>query len=240
MTKKLVSITFIVLAALIIVSCSDVRRNPGRVYMPDMGYSRALETYAKLDSSKFTNNLADLGEGKIYYTAFPVTGTMARGDELPFPLAMDKPGDTTNYVAAKQVQNPLPALDAAQLKDAERLYLVNCAICHGPKLDGNGPLWKDGNGPFTSAPKNLMTLDMPDGQMFYSVTYGKNMMGSYASQITDKQRWMIIHYIKAQQSAKSASAKPAASDSTATKGTDNAMAKGTGTKAKTDSTTKAK
>ena len=227
MTKKFISIAFIFLTALIIVSCSDVRRNPGRVYMPDMGYSRALETYAKLDSSKFTNNPADIGEGKIYYTSYPVAGTMARGDESPFPYAMDKTGDSTNYVASKQVQNPLPALDAGQMKEAERLYLVNCAICHGSKLDGNGPLWKDGSGPFTSAPKNLMTLDMPEGQMFYSVTYGKNMMGSYASQITDKQRWMVIHYIKAQQATKSASAKPAASDSS-------------GAKAKTDSTAKAK
>src|SRR5215470_16254189 len=135
MTKKFISIAFVFLTALIIVSCSDVRRNPGRVYMPDMSYSRALETYAKLDSLKFTNNLADLGEGKIYYTANPVAGTMARGDELPFPYAMDKIGDTTNYVASKQVQNPLPALDAGQAKEAERLYLVNCGICHGAKLD---------------------------------------------------------------------------------------------------------
>jgi len=225
--KKFVSITIIFLTALIIISCNDVRRNSGRVYMPDMAYSRALETYAKLDSAKFTNNPAEKGEGKIYYTAYPVAGAMARGDELPFAYAIDKPGDTTNYIASKQVINPLPALDAGQMKEAERLYLVNCAICHGPKLDGNGPLWKDGSGPFTSAPKNLMTLDMPEGQMFYSITYGKNMMGSYASQITDRQRWMVIHYIKAQQSTKNASAKPAASDST-------------GAKAKTDSTAKAK
>jgi len=227
MMKKFVSITIIFLTALIIISCNDVRRNSGRVYMPDMAYSRALETYAKLDSAKFTNNPAEKGEGKIYYTAYPVAGAMARGDELPFAYAIDKPGDTTNYIASKQVTNPLPALDAGQMKEAERLYLVNCAICHGPKLDGNGPLWKDGSGPFTSAPKNLMTLDMPEGQMFYSITYGKNMMGSYASQITDRQRWMVIHYIKAQQSTKNASAKPAASDST-------------GAKAKTDSTAKAK
>ena len=95
-----------------------------------------------------------------------------------FAYAMDKAGDTTNYVASRQAQNPLPALDAGQMKEAERLYLVNCGVCHGSKLDGNGPLWKDGSGPFTSAPKNLMTLDMPEGQMFYSITYGKNMMGS--------------------------------------------------------------
>jgi mono/diheme cytochrome c family protein len=231
MMKKFFGIVFIFSVVLIITACSDVRHKTGRVYMPDMAYSRALETYAKPDSSRFTNNPAEAGEGKIYYTAYPVAGTMARGDEMPFPYEMDKPGDTVNYIASKQVQNPVPALSGVQLKEAERLYLVNCAICHGPKLDGNGPLYKDGTGPFPSAPKNLVgdpvVSKMPDGQMFYSITYGKNAMGSYASQITTKQRWRIIHYIKTQQAAKTASATPAATDST-------------GTKAKADSTVKAK
>ena len=215
--KKFFVIAIIFCGGLIFTACSDVRRSPGVVYMPDMGYSVAVETYAKLDSSKFTNNPSEVGEGKIYYTADPVAGTMARGDELPFPYAMDKPGDSTNYVASRQVQNPVPALTPVEMKEAERLYLVNCAICHGAKLDGNGPLWKDGSGPFPSAPRNLITYVLPEGQMFYSMTYGKNAMGSYASQITTKQRWMIIHYVKSQQAAKAATAKPAATDSTATK-----------------------
>lgn len=217
MMKKLLEIVFIFLVGLIITGCSDVRRKPGAVYMPDMGYSRALETYAKPDSSKFTNNPAQIGEGKIYYTAYPVAGTVARGDELPFAYEMDKPGDSANYVASKQVQNPLPALTTVQLKEAERLYLVNCAICHGTKLDGQGPLFA--SGAYPAAPRALatdpLTLSMPDGQMFYSVTYGKNMMGSYASQITTRQRWMIIHYIRTKQAKKSSAS--AASDSTATK-----------------------
>ena len=229
--KKFFWIAGIFSLVLSITACSDVRRNPGRVYMPDMAYSRAYETYAKPDSSKFTANLAELGEGKIYYTARPVAGAMARGDEIPFPYEMDKPGDTVNYTASKQVQNPEPPLDAVQMKEAERLYLVNCGICHGPKLDGNGPLYKDGTGPFLSKPAALVGdakyEAMPDGQMFYSVTYGKNAMGSYASQITARQRWMIIHYIKTQQTAKTATAKNAVTDST-------------GAKAKTDSTGKAK
>jgi len=210
--RKIFGIVFIFLVLEIITSCGDVRRNPGRVYMPDMMYSRALETYAKPDSTRFTTDLSELGEGKIYYTADPVAGTMARGDEMPFPYAMDKPGDTTNYVASRQFQNPLPALTDPEMKEAERLYLVNCGICHGMKLDGNGPLYKDGNGPFASKPATLVGdpryESMPEGQMFYSITYGKNAMGSYASQISSKQRWMIIHYIKAQQAAKVANAKP--------------------------------
>ena len=37
--------------------------------------------------------------------------------------------------------------------------------------------------------------------MFYSVTYGKNKMGSYASQLSTAQRWMVIAYIKSKQAA---------------------------------------
>ena len=47
---------------------------------------------------------------------------------------------------------------------------------------------------------------MPEGQMFYSVTYGKNKMGSYASQLDTKQRWMVIAYIKSKQAAGKATA----------------------------------
>jgi mono/diheme cytochrome c family protein len=231
--KNFFAITSIFCVGLLMAACSDVRRSPGAVYMPDMGYSVALETYAKLDSTKYTSNPADLGEGKVFYNADPVPGTMARGDELPFPYQMDKPGDSTNYVASKQVQSPVPSLTPLELQEAQRLYLVNCAICHGPKLDGNGPLYKDGSGPFPAAPKNFVgdpaMISKPEGQMFYSVTYGKNMMGSYASQITSKQRWMIIHYIKSQQAAKAAAAKLPAMDSTAAK-----------TKTRTDSTAKAR
>jgi len=141
-----------------------------------------------------------------------VKGTIKRGITFPFPLAKDKDGDSTNYVASKQVVNPLPSLDPVQLKEAERLYLVNCGICHGTKLDGEGPLYNGGKGPFAAAPKNLMTLVMPEGQMFYSMTYGKGQMGSYASQLSTTQRWMVIDYIK---SKKAAAAAPAAGTTTA-------------------------
>ena len=40
-------------------------------------------------------------------------------------------------------------------------------------------------------------VEMPVGTMFHSVTYGKENMGSYASQLTRKQRWMVIQYVKA-------------------------------------------
>jgi mono/diheme cytochrome c family protein len=129
--------------------------------------------------------------------------------DMPFPLAMDKVGDTANYFASKLVPNPIDTLSAKELTEAERLYLINCGICHGTKLDGNGPLYKGGDGPYPVKPATLVGdaryESMPDGQMFYSVAYGKNQMGSYASQLSKHQRWMVIKYIKIKQAASKAS-----------------------------------
>ena len=215
--KKLSIISFFAFGILL-VSCSDIRREPGAVYMPDMAYSRAYETYAERDSTRFTKD-SDMAGDKIFYDNMPVVGTIARGEEMPFPLAKDVPGDTTNYTAARLVTNPLPPLDSADMQEAGRLFLVNCAICHGPKLDGNGPLYKDGNGPYPAKPANFVgdprILAMPEGQMYYSIMYGRNLMGSYASQLSRKQRWMIIHYIKSKQAEATGGSAAPAKDSTA-------------------------
>jgi mono/diheme cytochrome c family protein len=211
--KKL-SIISVLVMAVIVWSCSDVRRSPGKVYMPDMAYSRAYETYAPIDT---------LAKQGIHYNRLPVKGTIKRGELLPFPLGADKPGADTNYKQSVSVTNPLPALDAVQMKEAERLYLVNCGICHGTALDGNGPLYNGGNGPFSAAPANLAGnakyTSMPEGQMMYSVTYGKGQMGSYASQLSTTQRWMIIHYVKSKQGGgkPAAEAAPAADSAAAAK-----------------------
>src|ERR1044071_6941072 len=100
-------IIVLIISAFIIAGCSDIRREPGRVYMPDMGYSRAYETYA---------DHSNLDTAGIFFNNMPVAGTIARGEELPFPLAKDAPGDSTNYVASKQITNPL-TFDSAHLQE---------------------------------------------------------------------------------------------------------------------------
>jgi len=186
------------------IGCSDVRRDPGSVYMPDMNYSRAYETYASTEA---------LTKAGVYYDATPVAGTIAKGEAAPYPYKNDSAG----YAMSASVKNPLDAA-TVDMKEAERLYLVNCGICHGKKLDGNGPLWNDGNGPYPSKPATLVGdakyEAMTEGTMFHSLTYGKNAMGSYASQMSTKQRWMVISYIKNKQAGKNAPA-AAPADSTA-------------------------
>ncbi len=214
--KKIVILSFVVVTmTAIFTGCSDdIRRDPGKVYMPDMAYSRAYETYATTEEQK-----AALLKQGIHFSNTPVPGTIKRDELLPFLILKDSAaGDTSNYHASREVRNPLTSMDTVE---AERLYLVNCAICHGAKLDGNGPLYKGGDGPFPAAPAQFVGKaqyeNMPEGQMFYSATYGKNKMGSYASQLNTKQRWMVIAYIKSKQGKGAATAPAAGADSTTAK-----------------------
>lgn len=192
MIKRILILTGCVILVVALVSCDGTRRDTGRTYMPDMTYSRAYETYAPAQERLSTSAAAG-----AHYSGLPVAGTIARGEMMPYSLKNDSSG----YIQSAVIKSPVTQ-GSLNIKEAERLYLVNCGICHGTKLDGNGPLWKDGNGPYTAAPKNFMDAamkEMPAGTMFHSVTYGKGQMGSYASQLNTKQRWEVIAYIKSKQ-----------------------------------------
>lgn len=183
------------LATVVMVSCKD-KRSPGRVYMPDMAYSRAYETYSGNE---------DLQKKGINYTSMPVPGTIARGDFLQI---YNLPNDSAGYNASFSVKNPIPA-DSIDMAEAERLYNVNCAICHGAKLDGNGPIYNGGNGPYPAAPRNFLLPElkaMGDGTYFHAMTYGRGQMGSYASQMNTVERWMVVAYIRSKQGGGTAGA----------------------------------
>ncbi|HEY6502697.1 MAG TPA: cytochrome c [Chitinophagaceae bacterium] len=213
--KKFLIIAGFVATGIVMVGCDKTRRSPGRAYMPDMAYSTALETYAYRDTSKFTTVKDDKNSHKIFYNNMPVEGTIARGDIGAYTGS--KTDTTGMYAASASIKNPLdPA--SIDMKEAQRLYLVNCGICHGAKLDGNGPLYKGGDGPYPAKPATLVGdakyEAMAEGTMFHSVTYGLNAMGSYASQLSTTQRWMVVAYIKSKQ-VKTATA-TAAADSNVT------------------------
>lgn len=208
--KKIKNISFALVllsATFIMTSCGKDKRAPGTVYMPDMAYSRTIETYAELDSLKFTSDINNKGGNKIFFNEMPAPGSIKRGELFPYTL----PNDSNGYKLSATVTNPVEFMTGAELGEAGRLYNINCGICHGEKGQGNGPLSTK-----IGAIANL-TLDlykvMKDGTMFHSLTYGKNNMGSYASQLNRKQRWMVIKYVRTLQGPATAAT---ATDSTAT------------------------
>jgi len=210
-TKSILVASLIVILGLASCNTGNMRRDPGRVYAPDMFYSRAYDAYTS------NPNFADSQTSRP-----PVNGTVAIGHTLPDHLVE---GDTTAY---KTFTTTL-RFNEEELAEGKRLFMIYCAICHGPELDGNGPLYKSGK--FAAMPANFKDgkyLHMPVGQMYAAVKYGKNMMGSYASQIDIKQRWMILAFIKKTQSENGGDAfafGSAATTATAAAATDTTKAK---------------
>ncbi|RYZ23434.1 MAG: c-type cytochrome [Chitinophagaceae bacterium] len=215
--KKLLLLTGIIAGALSITGCGGAHGNdPGDAYMPDMYYSRAYETYG-YNNSREDHNPAGKDGSRAHYNGMPVPGTIARGDAYTFPIAAGDSGYA--QAAAYRAPGQPTTFTPAQTKEAERLYLINCAICHGSALDGNGPLWKGGDGPYPAAPRNLMddyTKKLSDAQMYHVITYGKGQMGSYASQVHPEQRWWIINYIRSKQGPAKTDSAAATTATTAT------------------------
>jgi mono/diheme cytochrome c family protein len=184
MKKNSLIIVFISLAILV-VSCSEYSRKPGRVYAPDMVYSRAVDYYNGTEKIE-----ADSGS----YNKMPVPGTVAREQQLPDHIG-------ANDSALAKVNMPKFDLSDKDVETGKRLYLIHCAICHGEAMDGNGPLYASGK--FAAMPANLKLpkfLAYTPGEIYHTIVYGKNVMGSYASQLDTKQRWQVIAYIKKVQS----------------------------------------
>ena len=103
----------------VIESC-DSKREPGKIYMPDMAYSRAYEAYAP-------NNLKE--RRILIISLIPLKEQSEEVILFPYTL----PNDSNGYKMSAEVKDPLPPLDTIQMAEAQRLFNINCAICHGAK-----------------------------------------------------------------------------------------------------------
>lgn len=185
MKKSILYILFVAVTTLVI-SCSEYNRGPGRVYAPDMVYSKAVDYY---------NDTLNIGRQGGSYNKMPVKGTVAREQALPDHIL-----EADTLLADANM--PKIELTAGDLDEGKRLYMIYCGICHGTTLDGNGPLYSSGK--FAAMPANLKNgakyLAMSPGRIYHAIVYGKNAMGSYASQLDTKQRWQVVAFIKKIQS----------------------------------------
>lgn len=97
--------------------------------------------------------------------------------------------------------NPLQS-DAGNLGAGEDLYLgkasgSGCAICHGDRGEGNGPLATQ----FSPPPRNFACArtvnDIPDGQLFWIIRFGSpgTSMPSHPK-LTDEQIWQVVLHLR--------------------------------------------
>ncbi len=102
----------------------------------------------------------------------------------------------------------LPAALTVDMKFLQRgreRYQVYCTPCHGAVGDGNGITKRYGMGA-TPSYHDPRLRTMPDGEIFNTITNGKNTMLPYADKITPDDRWAVVAYIRALQRAQQGTA----------------------------------
>lgn len=119
----------------------------------------------------------------------PVVGTIPRGF-LPFKYG---PGPDEAIRAGNELKNPFEAAEE-NLARGQQVFNNYCAVCHGPKGAGDGPLIpKYPNPPAYNTGKSKA---LADGNMFHVITLGRNNMPSHASQVSADDRWKVVLYIR--------------------------------------------
>lgn len=77
-------------------------------------------------------------------------------------------------------------------------FTINCSVCHGATGAGNGIAGKYGLAGVANLHQQRIR-DMADGEIFNTITHGKNTMMGYGDRIQVQDRWAIIAYVRALQ-----------------------------------------
>lgn len=208
---------------LMLGSCTADADSPGLEYMPDMYRSSAIEPYVDYGhirekvnpdvKMKLSAMVPPMGTIPYYGTDSATVSLMLpyfRQAHVAFRQThgmYDASLTTTDeYAAALADMNPLKMeiikkADGTEenmtLSKGKALFNTNCVHCHGEKGDGQGPMVA--SGAYQGVPDYANLKNLSDGQMFYSIYYGKGMMGAHGSILNKKEIWTIIHYIRKMQ-----------------------------------------
>ena len=172
----------------------SISRKPPLYVFPDM--RRQLKLRPQEPNGFFANGVS---------SQLPVPGTVAQakplkvGDAEVFPyedspVFTGKVAGTTNFVET----NPCP-VTAQLLKRGRERFTIYCTPCHGQLGDGTGITKKIGAMGVVASLHDKRIVEMADGEIFNTITHGKNLMGAYGPNVPVPDRWAVIAYLRALQ-----------------------------------------
>ena len=113
-------------------------------------------------------------------------------DSVPTKGLEHSPMPGTPEAAA--LKNPEKATDFTLLTGKE-LFGIYCTPCHGASGKGDGPVAKK----FVPTPVDISGTGFglaPEGVLFAIVTHGLNGMPPFRSDLTVKERWLVVGFLK--------------------------------------------
>src|SRR5207245_2061566 len=102
----------------------------------------------------------------------------------------------------KGTQPPLEVTRELMERGQQR-FSITCAMCHGAAAAGNGITKQYGLATVVSLQDERLRK-MSDGEIFNTITNGKNTMMAYGPNIIVPDRWAIIAYLRALQRSQNA------------------------------------
>jgi mono/diheme cytochrome c family protein len=108
--------------------------------------------------------------------------------KAPAPEAKATPDDSARVNPVKPTQE--------SLAKAKKMYVIDCAMCHGDKGDGKGDMASD--------IKNVTDFTNPDalknrtdGELFHTIRHGKGDMPPEGDRAKDDDIWNLVNYVRA-------------------------------------------
>jgi len=146
----------------------------------------------------------------------PVAGTVPIGYEMPKAEKTAAPQThsrvsfsvgTDYYNTGKMGNNwgtGIPVEVTPELMErGQQRFNITCAMCHGAAAAGNGITKQYGLATVVTL-QDERIRKMSDGEIFNTITNGKNTMMAYGPNIIVADRWAIITYLRALQRSQNA------------------------------------
>jgi cytochrome c5 len=131
----------------------------------------------------------------------PVEGTVAREREIDPELGQGRLPDDSGYVAEvpQAIAQRFGGAPAMLERGLDR-YDIYCRPCHDGTGAGRGTVvTRAGWQPPPPTFHQDRIRQMPDGQLFATITHGVRTMPSYGATIPVNDRWAIVSYVRALQ-----------------------------------------
>ena len=121
---------------------------------------------------------------------------------VPRERVTGNPGLTTGREGKNLVTTFPIKVDEEFMRLGQKRYNITCGTCHGPLGDGDSIVAKQMS---LKPPPSLMDFaDRPIGYIFEVATKGHGLMASYATELTVSERWAVVAYVRALQTARTA------------------------------------
>lgn len=90
--------------------------------------------------------------------------------------------------------NPIKPTEES-LNKGKKMYVIDCAMCHGKDGDGKGDMATDMKNVTDFTPHDALK-DRTNGELFYVIRHGKGEMPPEGDRAKDDEIWNLVNYVR--------------------------------------------